>query len=116
NDQRAATQTLLDYYTAFNSLAVPAVLPYFHEPTLLLGAQGAFAAPTHDVLAPVLTSVIESLRARGFARSVLSIHRVESLSASANLITGVAVRYTVDGRELDRVGVTYVLYDAGGQW
>jgi oligoribonuclease NrnB/cAMP/cGMP phosphodiesterase (DHH superfamily) len=31
-------------------------------------------------------------------------------------VTGVAVRYTVDGQELDRAGVTYVLYNADGHW
>ena len=115
-DQRTVTQTLLDYYSAFNSFDVRAVLPYFHEPSLLLGPQGAFAAPTHDALAPVLTALIESFRARGFGRSELTVRRVECLSASAHLVTGVAVRFTVDGRELDRAGVTYVLYNADSHW
>lgn len=114
--ERTVTQTLLDYYTAFNSFEVGAVLPYFHEPTLLLSPQGALAAPTHDVLAPVLTMVNESLRARGFAWSELNVRRVESLSASATLITGVAIRYMADRQELDRAGVTYVLYSADGRW
>ena len=114
--ERTVTQTLLDYYTAFNSFEVGTVLPYFHEPMLLLGPQGPFAAPTHEVLAPVLTMVNQSLRARGFDRSELSIRRVESLSASATLITGVAIRYMADRRELERAGVTYVLYNADSHW
>lgn len=116
NDQPAVIQTLLDYYAAFNTFEVRAVLPYFHEPTLLMGTQGAFAAPTHDVLTPVLTNVIESLRARGFARSELSVRRVDALNASTSLVTGVALRYTVDGQELERVGVTYVLNNADSRW
>lgn len=116
NNQRAVIRTLLGYYAAFNTLEVPAILPYFHEPSLLLGPQGAFAAATHDSLATALTTVIDSLRARGFGRSELRVGHVESLSASANLVTGVAVRYRVDGQELERVGVTYVLYNAAGHW
>lgn len=116
NKQRVVIQTLLDYYAAFNTLDVRAVLPYFHEPSLLMGPQGAFAAPTHDVLTTAITTVIDSLRARGFGRSELSIRRVESLSASANLVTGFAVRFTVDGQELERVGVTYVLHYTNGRW
>lgn len=114
-DHRAVTQTLLDYYTAFSSLDVRAVLPYFHEPSLLMG-QGVLAAPTHDVLTTALTTAIESLRSKGFGRSELSVRRVESLSASATLVTGVALRYKVDGQELERVGVTYVLYNVASQW
>jgi len=106
NDQPAVIRTLLDYYAAFNTFEVEAVLPYFHEPSLLMGPQGALAAPTHNVLATMFRTAIDSLRARGFGRSELSVRRVESLSASANLVTGVAIRYTVDGQELERVGVT----------
>ena len=116
NNQRAAIQTLLDYYAAFSTLEVSAILPYFHEPSLLMGPQGAFAAPTHDVLATALTAVIDSLRARGFRRSELSVQRVESLSGSATLVTGIALRYRVDGQELERVGVTYALYNADSHW
>ena len=116
NNQRADIRTLLDYYAAFNTLDVRAILPYFHEPSFLMGPQGAFAAPTHDVLTTVLMTVLDSLRARGFGRSELSVRRVKSLSASATLVTGVAVRYRVEGQELERVGVTYVLYNADSQW
>ena len=116
NNQRAVIQTLLDYYAAFSSLEVGAVLPYFHEPSMLIGPQVALAAPTRDALTPAITTAIESLRARGFGRSELSVRRVESLSANATLVTGVALRYKVDGQELERVGVTYVLYNAASQW
>jgi hypothetical protein len=115
-NERAVIETLLDYYAAFNTLEAEAVLPYFHQPSLLLGPQGAFAAPTYHTLTTVLTSVIDSLRARGFGRSELSVRRVESLSASATLATGVAIRYRIDGQELERVGVTYVLYHADNRW
>src|SRR5690349_14421993 len=67
DNQQPAVRTLLDYYAAFNTLDVKVTLPYFHEPALLLGSQGVFAASTHDILTPVLTWVIDSLRARGFA-------------------------------------------------
>jgi len=116
NDQPAVIRTVLDYYAAFNTFELQAILPYFHEPSLLMGPQGAFAAPTHDVLAPLLRAAIDSLRARGFGRSELSVRRGESLSARAHLVTGVAIRYTVDGRELERVGVTYVLHIADSGW
>jgi ketosteroid isomerase-like protein len=115
-NQQAVIRTLLDYYEAFNTLDVPTVLPYFHEPSLLIGPQGAFAAPMHDTLAPVLAMVVDSLRVRGFGRSELSIRNVEPLSGNTNLVTGVAIRYKVDGQELERVGVTYVLQSVDSRW
>ena len=75
NNQRAVIRTLLDYYAAFSTLEHPQSCPYFHEPSLLIGPQGVSAAPTHDVLMTAFTPAIDSLRARGFGRSELSVQR-----------------------------------------
>ena len=116
NEETVVTRVLADYYDAFSTLEVHAVLPYFHEPSVLIGPQGVFAAPTYAVLTTAFTPAIEGLRARGFGRSELSVRNVKSLSATATLVTGVAVRYKVDGQELERVGVTYVLHKADTRW
>jgi ketosteroid isomerase-like protein len=114
--QRAAMDMLRDYYAAFNTYEVPAIVAYFNEPALLLGPQGGLAAPNRDALAPVIGPFIDGLRARGFARSELTVARVERLSESTQLVTGVATRYLADGRELERAGLSYVLQSGGGPW
>jgi hypothetical protein len=115
-DQDAALRTLADYYRAFSTLEVQAVLPYFHEPSLLISPQGVLAAPTLAALAGVFTPAMEGLRSREFGRSELSAGFVESLSSTATLVTGVALRYRSNGQELERVGVTYVLHKAESGW
>ena len=72
NDQPAVVGTVLDYYAAFNTFEVPAILPYFHEPAQLIGPQGAFAATTHDVLAPALATQLAADRA-GWERCVVHV-------------------------------------------
>jgi len=59
---------------------------------------------------------MEGLRNRDFGRSELSVGHVKSLSASATLVTGVAIRYKRNGQELERAGVTYVLHKAETGW
>jgi len=59
---------------------------------------------------------MEGLRTREFGRSELSVGSVNSLSASATLVTGVAIRYKRNGQELERAGVTYVLHKAEAGW
>ena len=59
---------------------------------------------------------MEGLRTREFSRSELSVGYVKSLSASATLVTGIAIRYRRNGQELERVGVTYVLHKAETGW
>jgi hypothetical protein len=93
DDQDAALRTLADYYRAFSTLEVQAVLPYFHEPSLLISPQGVLAAPTLTALTVFFVPAMEGLRTREFGRSELSVGFVESLSSSATLITGVALRY-----------------------
>jgi ketosteroid isomerase-like protein len=114
--EAAATQVLADYYSAFSTLEVRAILPYFHEPALFIGPQGVFAATTSAELTAAFKPAMEGLRAREFGRSELSVQHVKSLSATATLVTGLALRYKLDGQELERVGVTYVLHKAENRW
>ncbi|HLJ51372.1 MAG TPA: nuclear transport factor 2 family protein [Bryobacteraceae bacterium] len=112
----AALQMLADYYRAFSTLDVQAVWPYFHEPSLLISPQGVFAVPTVATLATVFSPTMEGLRAREFGRSELTVGKVTSLSASATLVTGIAIRYKRDGQELERAGITYVLRKSETDW
>jgi ketosteroid isomerase-like protein len=116
DDQAAVVRVLNEYYSAFSTLKLEAVLPYFHEPCLLVGPQGSFAATTHTLLATAFAPAIEGLRARGFGRTELSLRNLKSLSATATLVAGVAQRYKIDGQKLDQAGVTYVLYKAEDGW
>ena len=54
NDQASVVRLLHEYYSAFSTFNVKAVLPFFHEPALLIGPQGVFAATTHSLLAAAL--------------------------------------------------------------
>jgi ketosteroid isomerase-like protein len=116
NEELAVLEVLADYYAAFTTLDVQAFLPYFHEPALLIGPQGVFAASTHAVLATAFAPALLDLRAKGFGRSELIVRDVSSLSSTAALVTGVAQRFKVDGKELERAGVTYVLHKGDTGW
>ena len=116
NRQSEVIQVLTEYFAAFSTLNVQAFLPYFHEPSLLIGPQGIIAAPTRAVLASAFAPAIQGLRARGFGRSELSVRLSTVLSATAALVTGVAIRYKTDGQELERVGATYVLHKNDAGW
>jgi len=115
-NQEPAVTALKDYYAAFSTLDAQQYLSYFHEPSLLIGPQGVFAATTRALLMTVFAPAVETLRAKGFGRSELSVRDLKSLSATATLVTGVAIRYKIDGTELERVGVTYVLHKTDSGW
>src|SRR5262245_52200850 len=111
-DQLAVRSILDQYYAAFSTLDVQAILPFFHEPAVVVGPQGVYAALTHSDLTAAFSLTMEGLRARGYGRSELSPREVKLLSPSTALVIGVAIRYKTDGNELERAGVTYVMQKA----
>ena len=42
---QAVNQVIADYYRDFSTLNVEAILPYFNEPSLLVGPQGIIPIP-----------------------------------------------------------------------
>jgi len=114
--QSETARVLADYYAAFSTLDVQAFLPYFHEPCLLIGPDGMFPASTHAVLATAFTTPMEDLRSRGYDRSELNVRHTKALSETAELVTGIAMRYKADGQVLERVGVTYVMHKNNTGW
>jgi len=114
--KESVNQVIADYYRDFSTLNVQAILPYFHEPSLLVGPQGVVPIPDRAALAAVFGPVMDGLRAKGYGRSELELDYIKSLSVSAAIVGGVAARYKADGQLLERVGVTYVLHKTEGGW
>jgi ketosteroid isomerase-like protein len=114
----AAVQLMLnDYYAAFSTLHVQAILPYFHQPALLIGPQGVIPLPIPAAVEPIFTPVMQSLQTRGYRRSELNLREIRLLSAQSAFATGIAIRFKSHGEELERVGVTYLLRKSeGGAW
>ena len=109
-------QVIADYYRDFSTLNVQAILPYFNEPSLLVGPQGVIAVPNYAALTAVFGPVMEGLRDKGYGRSEFELDYAKSLSSSAALIGGVAVRYNAGGQQLERVGITYLLHKTESGW
>lgn len=115
-NEPAVTQAITGYYTAFSSLDAHAIVPFFHQPGLMMGPPGTLAVPDSDALIALFQPTMEGLRARGYGRSEFEFHRVKLMSETAAIAAGVAVRYKTDGSELERVGITYVLHKSTAGW
>ncbi len=115
-DEAAVNRMLDEYYAAFSTLNIQAILAYFHQPALLIGPPGVVALPTPAAILPIFTPVMQNLRARGYGRSELDQRKVKLLSAKSALASGIAVRYKSDGQELERVGITYMLHKTDDAW
>jgi ketosteroid isomerase-like protein len=116
SDETAVRKMLGEYYRAFSTLNVRAILPYLNEPAMLVGPQGVMPLPTPSAIEPIFGPVMEGLRTREFARSELGSEEIRILSAQAALVTGVAIRYRADGTELERAGISYLLRKSDDAW
>jgi len=114
--EAVVTDVLADYYRAFSTLNMEAILPYFHEPALVIGPPGVAAVPTSAAWAAIIAPLIEDLRKKGYSRSEFTVEKVTELSANAVLVSGVAIRYKTDGSELERVGISYLMHKAQAGW
>jgi|SRR5579864_2418914 len=115
-DEEAVTKVLSDYYAAFSTLNVAAILPYFHEPALLVGPSGVIPVPTPAALVPIFGPAMENLRRRQYGRSEWQMQELKLLGAASALALGMAIRVETDGQELERIGITYLLHKTEGGW
>jgi len=115
-DETAVRQTLEEYYRAFSTLSVQAILPYLNEPALLVGPLGAIPLPIPSAVEPIFGPVMEDLRTRGYVRSELASLEIRILGPESAFATGIAIRYRSDGEELERAGISYLLRKTDGAW
>jgi ketosteroid isomerase-like protein len=113
---QSALETIHEYYQAFSTLDVRAIVSYFCEPSMTIGPQGVSSAGTHAVLADSLAALVDGLRAKGYGRSEFVEAHVTTIGESAALVRGVAVRYKAAGSELERVPLSYLMHRGAGGW
>lgn len=107
---------LTGYYDTFSTLDIESIAPFFNEPCVFISSLGVTDAPTHHAVRDVFRAIAEGLRAKGYSRSELANLNVKSMSDTTSLASGLAIRYRLDGSELERVGVTYIVQKSDKGW
>jgi hypothetical protein len=115
-DETAVRDTLDEYYRAFSTLSVQAILPFLDQPALLVGPQGVIPLPTPAAIEPIFGPVMERLGTRAYARSELGSLEVRILGTHSAFATGIAIRFRTDGEELERSGISYLLHKTDSDW
>jgi ketosteroid isomerase-like protein len=113
---RSVLETIDDYYKAFSTLDVSAIVTYYCEPSMTIAPQGVFSAANRAALADLLAPIVQSLRTRGYGRSEFIQPQVTMMGETDALVRGVAVRYTTAGPELERIPLSYLMHRSEGGW
>ena len=111
-----AREFLNNYYSTFSTLDIESITPFFQEPCIFVSPQGVVAPQTADDVKNVFKLIADGLRSKAYGRSELINLKVQRLSDTTMLASGIADRYKANGEELERVGVTYVLQKSGDGW
>lgn len=109
-------ETILEYYRAFSTLDMSAIVSYFCEPSMTIARQGVLSAATRGALADALAPMVQSLKAREYGRSEFVGAQVTMLGEGDALVRGVAVRYTKTGSELERIRLSYLMHRDDVGW
>ena len=115
-DKAAVLQVLADYQTAFSGHDPQSTQLFYHEPCMVIEAQGVVVLASRTEIKAFFASAMQSLEERGWHHSQWNEVPVEQLSDSAVLVSTVAVRYMTDGEELEQVGATYAFRKTDLGW
>src|SRR5690349_11319768 len=113
---QSPTEALFDYYKAFSTLDLNAIVLHFSEPCMSISPQGVFSADNRAELAHAFGPLVDCLKAKGYGRSEFVEAQVTTLGETTALVRGVAVRYKWDESELERVPISYLMHRALDGW
>lgn len=113
---QTAVETIHDYYNAFSTLDMRAIVSYYCEPSITIVPQNVLSAPTRAAVADALAPIVDGLRAKGYGRNEFVQPEITMFGERAAPVRGVAVRYTATGSELERIPLGYLLHRSEAGW
>jgi ketosteroid isomerase-like protein len=113
---RTVTETLRDYYAASNNDDLPGMVSHYHEPVTFISASGVTSFARRAEAIPHLAQFFAPLRARGAVRTEWTESHIRELSETLAVADIGLVRFTVDGREVERLAFAYLLHKTATGW
>jgi hypothetical protein len=109
-------RTYRAYFTVFQMGNPRAITPYYQIPSVFVGRAGTFVLGNVQEVEQFFERTIYALRARGYARSVLTKVQVKLIAEDLALLQAVGDRFTREGDLLERMCALYTLRQSEGTW
>jgi len=116
DEYNAISDLFEEIAAAFSGLDLKRFRSCFHLPCVMITPQRVASASSEGEFDSLFTSIMDSLKARGFARSEWVEKHVKLQSNSAATASVLWIRFKKDGSELERLGATYALYKSNANW
>jgi len=101
---------------AFSALDFDRWLNCFHSPRTVILPGSVFSSGSYDESKAALMPVFERVQQKGFKRTQLDLCNIRILSDTTAIASTVWTRFGSDEQVLERLGATYMLLHADGQW
>ena len=104
------------YLDTFHAGETKAMVPFYHVPCLFITDQGVMLLSNEAEIEKLFAQVIEGLQGRNYSHSEVMDVQIKELSGVVALFSGLAVRYTKTGEELERLSATYTICKSSNAW
>src|ERR1700730_6610241 len=108
-DKQVIDRTLRVYMDAFMRGDISALAQHCTSPLIVFGGQGLRVLAGVADIEAFYAGILRDLRERGYSHSLWSELHVKLLGQTAALVSGISVRYRLDGSELATTGLTFLL-------
>ncbi len=116
NQEEAIRQFYASYLDTFHTGKAKAVVPFYHAPCLFITDQGVTLLSNEIEIENLFAQVMEGLKGRNYSHTEVTDVQIKELSAEMALFSGLAVRYTKTGEELERLSATYTTRKSNNAW
>ncbi len=116
NHHEDIRQFYASYLEAFHLGEAQAMVPFYHAPCLFIADQGVSLLASEAEIAKLFAQIIQDLKGRNYGHSEVTNMQIKEMTERIALLSGLAVRYTKTGEELERLGATYTLRKTDDRW
>lgn len=116
DDEAGALAFMNGYIASFKQLDVHSTATHFHEPLTVVAGSGVTVFATQAEVAAWYRPLFARLAEKGYGRSEWRQLQLRALGNGVVIASASAVRYQVDGSEIETVGATYLLRNTAQGW
>ena len=116
NQEEEIKQFYARYLHTFHTGEAQAMVPFYCAPCLFIADQGVTLLSSEAEIEKLFAQIIQDLKGRNYGRSEVTNMQIKELTDRIALLSGLAVRYTKTGEELERLGATYTLRKTDDHW
>ena len=116
NQEEAIKQFYTNYLDTFHAGEAKAIVSFYHAPCLFITDQSVTLLSNEAEIEKLFAQAIEGLKGRNYSHSEVKDVQIKELSGEMALFSGLAVRYTKTGEELERLSATYTMRESNNAW